>query len=352
MKFLFHLGHPAHFHLFKNSIVALQAAGHEALIVIKKKDVLEELLKESGFAYRNILPEGKKTGKLNLIWTQWKQIRAIYKLARKEKVDLLCGTSAAISVVGRFLKIPSYNFNEDDAEVVPLYAKMAYPWATKIFAPRVCSVGKWEAKKVAYESYHELAYLHPDHFTASREIAAKYVNPEERFFILRFAQLTAHHDKGIQGISVDFAEKIIDLLKPFGTIYITSEIALPQLLDSYRLAVKPIDMHHVMAFASVFIGDSQTMAAEAAVLGVPFLRCNDFVGRIAYLNELENHYHLGFGFKPNQQTELLEKLSFLLQKTDLQNEFQEKRRKMLAEKIDLTTFITKYLLEAESTASK
>jgi len=42
-------------------------------------------------------------------------------------------------------------------------------------------------------------------------------------------------------------------------------------------------MHHVMAFASLYIGDSQTMAAEAGVLGVPFVRFNDFVGRIGYL---------------------------------------------------------------------
>ena len=64
-------------------------------------------------------------------------------------------------------------------------------------------------------------------------------------------------------------------------------------------------MHHVMAFASLYIGDSQTMAAEAGVLGVPFVRFNDFVGRIGYLRELEDTYHLGYGIhasplpKPN-----------------------------------------------------
>ena len=54
-------------------------------------------------------------------------------------------------------------------------------------------------------------------------------------------------------------------------------------------------MHHVMAFASLYIGDSQTMAAEAGVLGVPFVRFNDFVGRIGSLRELEDVYRLGFG---------------------------------------------------------
>ena len=37
------------------------------------------------------------------------------------------------------------------------------------------------------------------------------------------------------------------------------------------------------------------MAAEAGVLGVPFVRFNDSVGRIGYLKELEDVYELGYG---------------------------------------------------------
>ena len=44
MKVLFHLGHPAHYHLFKNTINTLIDHGHKPIILIKKKDVLEELL--------------------------------------------------------------------------------------------------------------------------------------------------------------------------------------------------------------------------------------------------------------------------------------------------------------------
>lgn len=53
----------------------------------------------------------------------------------------------------------------------------------------------------------------------------------------------------------------------------------------------------MMAFASLYIGDSQTMAAEAGILGVPFVRFNDFVGRIGYLRELEDKYELGYRIK-------------------------------------------------------
>ena len=43
MKILFHLGHPAHFHLFKNVIKNLKKNKHDVFILIKKKDILEAI---------------------------------------------------------------------------------------------------------------------------------------------------------------------------------------------------------------------------------------------------------------------------------------------------------------------
>ena len=56
MKYLFHLGHPAHYHLFKNIIFNLKTAGNEIFILIKKKDVLENLLADSGLEFQNKCP--------------------------------------------------------------------------------------------------------------------------------------------------------------------------------------------------------------------------------------------------------------------------------------------------------
>ena len=66
MHLLIYLGHPAHFHLFKSVIKEMQRRQHKVSILIKKKDVLEDLLKESGYAYTNILPEGRKDNKSSI----------------------------------------------------------------------------------------------------------------------------------------------------------------------------------------------------------------------------------------------------------------------------------------------
>lgn len=343
MKILFHLGHPAHFHLFKNVITGLKAKNHHVIIVIKKKDVLEDLLKSSGFDYFNILPEGRKNNKISIAIGQLKQDWMLLKLCRKHKPDILAGTSVAISHVGKLLGIPSINLNEDDAEVVPLYAKLAYPWADKIVAPKVCSTGKWSYKTITYPGYHELAYLHPNHFTPSKDVVQKYFLEEGKYFIIRFAQLTAHHDDGVKGINREIAMKIINLLLPHGKIYITSERKLEPEFEQYRIKIDPKDMHHVMAYCSLYIGDSQTMAAEAGVLGVPFIRFNDFVGRISYLDELENKYKLGYGITTDKVAELYSTIKILIKTKNIKDIFQKRREKMLSEKIDLSLFLTWFI---------
>ncbi len=344
MKLLFYLGHPAHFHLFRNTILSLKSKGHEVTVLIKKKDILEDLLMRSKIEYQNILPEGRKDNKTAIAWGMIKRDWRLLRYCVSNRPNLLIGTSTEIGHVGTLLNSPSINVNEDDWNVVPLYSKISYPWSTHILSPRVCNNGKWEKKSIKHESYHELAYLHPGHFIPSKKVLEKYHIPDEPYFVLRFAKLKAHHDTGIRGISDELAMEIINLLKPYGKIYITAERSLSEQFEPYRLNIDPLDIHHIMAFASLYIGDSQTMAAEAGVLGTPFIRFNDFVGRIGYLNELENDYQLGYGIKPDNPKQLLEKITSLMLMENRQNKFEQRRQQMLSYKINLADFMT-WLIE-------
>jgi predicted glycosyltransferase len=245
-----------------------------------------------------------------------------------------------ITHIGKLLNIPSICVSEDDFDVTPQFSKLAYPFATAILAPAVCKTGKWIKKTISYEGYHELAYLHPDNFIPDKNVVRKYFNPDETYFILRFSKLNAYHDTGIQGITDDFATGLIELLKSHGRIFITSEREYADKFNQFRINIDPIDMHHVMAFAKLYIGDSQTMAAEAGVLGVPFIRINDFVGRIGYLNELEGDFKLGFGFKPEQINAVYSKVSELLTQPDLRDVWKERRQRMLSSKINVEKFMT------------
>jgi hypothetical protein len=347
MRILFYLGHPAHYHLFKNIISELLKKNHKVSILIKKKDILEDLLIQSGYEYINILPEGRKDNRIGIAWGLLKRDFSMFKFCLKHHIDIMLGTSTEITHVGKILNIPSIIVQEDDYNEVPLFSKLGYPFAKNILAPISCPTGpinsKWENKTIHYEGFHELAYLHPKRFTPMLSKIVNDIDVSKPFYILRFAKLTAHHDKGKTGITSEISQTIIDLLKPHGNIFITSERELEPQFEKYRINIKTENIHHALFYANMYIGDSQTMAAEAAVLGTPSLRFNDFVRKLGYLNELEDKYGLTYGIKTSEPEKLFKKINEFLKTSNLKQEWQLRREKLLSEKIDVTAFMVWFI---------
>jgi predicted glycosyltransferase len=95
----------------------------------------------------------------------------------------------------------------------------------------------------------------------------------------------------------------------------------------------------------MYIGDGASMAAEAAILGVPSIYVSNMKRRWGYINELEKRYGLLYTFSDREKA--LEKASKLLKYKNFENKWQKKREKMLSEKIDtakyMVEFIEKYM---------
>ena len=98
-------------------------------------------------------------------------------------------------------------------------------------------------------------------------------------------------------------------------------------------------MIHILGGAEMLISDSQTMSAEAALLGTPYIRFNDFVGRINYLEELENKYQLGIGIRSKDKELLFEKIDEFMQYENIRENWKVKRDFMISETIDLEKFM-------------
>ena len=346
MNILIQLSHPAHFHLYKNVAKNLMGDGHKVFILIKTKDILEDLLRQSGLPYYNILKAAHRKSKLGILWDMFVRDWRMFRFVRKNKIDLLTGSTVEVAQVGWITRKYRVNTGEDDMRVVPMVQKMGGSFMQTILSPEVCDNWKLEGKSVKYASYHELAYLHPNHFRAEKDIVERYFPTDSPYFVLRFASLSAHHDVGIHGIDAEIAQNLIDILKPHGRVYITSERELEPQFEPYRIRINTLDMHHVMAFSTLYIGDSQTMAAESGVLGVPFVRYNDFVGRIGYLNELEDVYHLGYGIKASEQGSTEKLYSVVREILGMSNRceiWRTRRQKMLSEKIDYAQFLTWFI---------
>jgi uncharacterized protein len=216
---------------------------------------------------------------------------------------------------------------------------LAHSFAKHIVTPSECDTGKWTYKNIKYKGYQKLAYLHPNYFKPDKAIVEKYFSLDRPFFIIRLAKLKAHHDAGISGINQAVLEKIIALFESKGKVIISSEAELPMDFQKYQLKINPAEIHHFLFFADLFIGDSQSMAVESAILGTPNIRVSSFSGRISVLEELEHEYGLTFGIKPNDELKIFEKINEFLNTKGIKDIFQDRRKRMLHDKIDVTRFL-------------
>ncbi len=155
---------------------------------------------------------------------------------------------------------------------------------------------------------------------------------------MRFNVFKAHHDVGVKSLSLDQKIRMVEILKPHGRILVTTEREIEPELKAYQLKISPEKVHSVMYYATMFLGDSQTMTSEAAVLGTPAIKCNSFAGRLSVPNELENKYHLCYSFLPQQFDLMLEKINELIYYPNLKKEWQNRKERMLQDKIDVTAF--------------
>ena len=99
---------------------------------------------------------------------------------------------------------------------------------------------------------------------------------------------------------------------------------------------------NVLSFASLYIGDSGTTATEAACLGVPAIRCNSFAcSRLERSNfvELEKKYGLLFNYGVDDQNKAIDKALELVQEENLRERFSENWKKLLEDKVDITSLL-------------
>jgi predicted glycosyltransferase len=98
-------------------------------------------------------------------------------------------------------------------------------------------------------------------------------------------------------------------------------------------------MHNFLSGVNLLVTDSGTMTTEAAVLGIPVVRCSTFIGhsKLGIFKELEAKYGLVFNYRDPDQA--LQKALVLAQNPDIRVLWEHKRKSMLQDKIDVTSFM-------------
>ncbi|HJQ93364.1 MAG TPA: hypothetical protein VJ874_03650 [Candidatus Thermoplasmatota archaeon] len=341
MRVLVDVGHPAHVHLYARMLRLLEAEGHDYLVTARAKEVTVDLLKAKGLRHEVLQGKPRRGAR---VWGEWaRRSGAVYRRARQYRPDILLGNlNPAIAHAGFLLRRPTINFLDHEPHIVrfPIGNWVTIPFTDTLVVPSAVR-HDYGRKAIVVPSYKELAYLHPDHWSPDPGVQAwtRERTGGGRFALVRFVSWSAHHDVGKAGLSTEEKERLVHELARTMPTWISSEGPLPASLEPMRLPLPPESIHTVLHEAALFVGDSQTMATEAAVLGTPGVRSNQFVGPRDMGNfiELEERY----GLLSNRRSfdDAMAEVRRLVADPTSKATARAARGRLLQDKIDLSAFL-------------
>jgi predicted glycosyltransferase len=331
MTVVFDIGHPAHVHYFKHMITQLQDNKHRVIVFARDKECAHELLRAYDIPF---ISRGKGSNSFigKLLYILKTDAKFVFKLMTK-KVDVFVGFASPYAAHAAWI-LRKKSLTIDDTDRAHLSHRLYKPFTSVIATPQVFEKDLG-LKQVRFDSFMELCYLHPSVFKPNPEVLIKLgLQPEDRFVILRFVSWGANHDWGQRGLSLELKRELIQGLLPNYKVFISSEGELPEEFAAYQLKIPSEDLHDVLSFASLYIGEGATMAAEAALLGVPAVYTNSL--NAGTLNRLKSAGLLYMW--EGQDDDFLSFIETLTSNTRLHEEHQNMRKKLLSETMNPLAF--------------
>ncbi len=345
-KVLVDIGHPAHVHFFSHPIRIWLAKGHEVIITSRKKEIATDLLDELGLSHHVLSAHPGKGTLLNLFAELISRNKALLSVVRKQKPDIMVGIGGVnIAHVRMVTGVPAIAFY--DTENATLSNAITYPFASLVAVPECYKawLPPWHLK---YPGYHELSYLHPNRFRPSKSRALEAgLAPDADTFLIRTVSWQASHDVSERGWSEKLLIETVRYLSQRGKVLVSSEGDLPQEIKQHRYTGPVTDIHHVMAFCRLFVGESATMASECAVLGCPAIYAA-YTGR-GYTDEEESRYNLVKNVRELSWPRLKDAIDFMLSRE--KGYYMQKRQQLLKEKIDVAAFVAELALSYPKVAA-
>jgi len=334
MKILVDLIHPANYHYFKYFIKEIEAKGNHVVISARNKDVLHKLLELDG---RRFISTGKGSigrgaiGKL--IYLLYAEIK-IFTILLKSKPDIVLSFGSTPCAHNSFIfRIPHISF--DDTEHAKLNRRLYAPFTDIIFTPTSFyeEIGK---NQIRFNSLMELFYLHPYRFKARSEILEKLkIDTTKKLVLLRFVSWEAFHDIGQGGLSRKDKIDLVSYLSKSANVCISSEGSLPKEIEKYKIKLPENEMHDLLSYLDLYIGEGGTMASECAVLGIPAI----YINSLPLMGYLQNAEKSGLLFHLKYLSEIKSKITEILNDASAQSKFSSIGKKFIEDKIDPTSLL-------------
>ena len=344
MKLFIDIGHPAHVHYFKNTINALTKDGHSLLITAREKDVTHQLLNNYNIPF---VSRGKGgNGLAGKFFYLLKANYQLYKLAKDFNPNLfLSFASPYAGQVASILKIPHIAFTDTEHAKLGILAFL--PFCNFVITPKVYK-NNLGSKHLRFDGYMEQSYLHDNYFNPKKKkLENLNLQRNQDYVIIRLVSWNASHDIGQKGFSEDHLIELVHSIENFAKVFISSEGSIPGVLEKNKLIIDPSDMHDILYYATLFIGEGATMASECAIIGTPSIYINSLTA-----GTLEDQEKLGLMYIFKTTNGVQKKTLELLKNPKTKYNQQKKCSEIFKNKADVNKFIKWLILNYPKSAEE
>lgn len=336
MNILIATGHPAQVHNFRVVREQLIKRGHQVFWVSSKKDIADYLLHAYGIEYTEL--KRPKKGLLAKAVTLLQNAWITAKVIRKNKIDFVVSRVNPGVVLGSFL-MGRKQIGLSDTEAAGIY-DLIFSKFLNAFITSTSFERTLRKDQIRIDANIELFYLHPNYFNYDKKEVYQLLKipVNTPFAVLRFVSTKAFHDEGTQFISEKTKVEVVNSIKKYAEVFISSEDNLPPELQKHQIKFPYEKVHVVMKEATLFYGESATMASECAILGTPAIYVN--AQTRGYTND-EQRMGLLYYYKTDDasQAASIDKAVELLENKNLKEDIKQKQMAFLQTKIDPVAFL-------------
>lgn len=329
MHILIDTGHPAHILFYAPIARKLEALGYAVTFTIRDKEYSRRLAETLNLSF-SVKGSGSSCLLLKPFYL-YRSVRQIMEAGRSKKVSMLLSFASPYAGIAAFiLRKPHIVF--DDTEPDPLCQTLYRLFSTTIITPS-CFQKSFGKKHIRVNAYKELAYLQ-----ANRALSNQTQKIEKPYIVVRLVHHGVLHDKYKRVWDREEKLAFVEKLARTYTVVISSEEALPATLLPHAYKGQPENFHALLSQAHLVVGESATVAAESAVLGVPAIYI-DYQTR-GYVEDIASNYGLIMRYTP-ESTNLpfiMNKINELMSEDNLQV-YKTRAAQLHNEKEDIVAFV-------------
>jgi len=272
MKVHFDITHPAHINLFKHAIQKLHEDSVSVQITALNRGKLPVILfRELSGTPISIVGERPNT-KFGVIWdSNLKRLLELFKVFKRESPDIVVSSgSISATIAARLNGVPSLLILDDPERVLATYFQLI--GATKAYYPKMDMDIKYFRKKVSkFNALKQWAYLSPDLFKPNEESLKRYGLTAKEYIFIREVSTS----------SLNYSNQDPSLIAYYASVFPQNTKVVLSLEDknarhlypkSWIILEEPVeDIHSLIYFSQCMVSSGDSMAREAAMMGVPSL---------------------------------------------------------------------------------